>query len=229
MNKKLYDIIEINSRLFPLIRTNVYFTDCGYSPSEIYENEMDELERAGQGEVVSKFWDYIQEHEENYINTVIIPSIQDTISFIFKELDYLNLGIKEFKYTGFEATNDPYGDWINYQLIVDDNFTSELIKQLGLLDQGKLKKELKERYQSRDGFISFTACELEEFKEEISNGNTREISAGLLFLLENSNESIYNDVTEEFQECICNYNDPIQVVDDGKLADQLSISLNLLN
>jgi len=190
------------------------------SSDVVFENDMDELERYGYGDLVTEFWDALDFNE--YKNEIVMKAIKETFVVIERDLKDLDIGIIGVelekivspKFYNFE------GDELEFSLIVEDEFLEKLNKKVQSSSLKELEDRLKEQFTSRDGFISYTANNLKEFEENLLQGNMQEVGFAIFWLLRDNSE----DYQESLYEAMYQYNDPIAVLTDQKLIDRLSLA-----
>ena len=121
-----------------------------------------------------KFKTKMMEVAQEIINDEVLPNLKD-----------LKLGIIGLKVSGLNSPKyyNFSTDQLDLDLKVTEGFYERLVKRVAKCDQVALAKFLKDNFTSYDGFMSWTANNIEEMTEEIAKGRIQEVSAFLTFLV----------------------------------------------
>lgn len=176
--------IKLTSDLVPIAFVGMYDgqpSDIGnyFYDSDFFEDNEDSFN-----------WDVF--NREKWIDFIFNNSIEFINAGLFvKEINKLGIGINsiEFikihspKYYNFET------DELYFDLIVNDNFNSEIIHYVNKMDSNQQKmfsEFLNKKYSSRDGFCSFTPNNIIDLVSTIENeseGYEQSISAIFSWIL----------------------------------------------
>jgi hypothetical protein len=193
---------KLTSSLLPIVRVGTYdgqtcdvnrFIDSYNIDEDFSEGHVDfDAEGFWDKFDNSKFVTEIRKRASGYINDEIKPFLVD---LGFGITDVVVHDIVSPKYYNFST------DELYFDLIVDEDFTENLAQKVeNEFYDSSLTKFLKDNYTSYDGFLSFTANNLDGLIEGIREGDVREISAFLTwYFLENFEGFHWEDcVYEDF-------------------------------
>lgn len=184
--------LELTSSLFPIVQVGSYngqtcdvdrFIDS-YSIDEDFAEGYSDLDSEGFWDKFdnSKFKAEILKRAADYIQNEIKPFLVDLKIGI---TDVVVHDIVSPKYYNFNT------DELYFDLIVEDDFSEKLAEKVeSEFYNEDLAKFLKDNYTSYDGFMSFTANNLDGLIEGIKEGDVREISAFLSWYFINNFEGI---------------------------------------
>lgn len=176
-------ILKTNTHLLPIIHVGSYSGDICDPYNLISDDEINQDFKEGyvnydaemywdKGFKMDLFWDDVQKVASNYIDS-IMPYIKE-----------LKLGIKSIN-IGAVYSPKEYNfetDSLDLGIAVNDNFYKNLVKVINKMSVDKkteLDLYLRKKYTSRDGFISFTANNIEGLIEKIKAEESRETSVFL--------------------------------------------------
>lgn len=213
-SKKLYKTIELNSNILPIVNVGTYGSLL--DASEVFENDLYELEQNKHGDLVEEFWDHFD--FDKYKTNIIMQAVEATRYDILKVFQSLDLGIVGVEFEGIDSP-DSYNyrnDQLDYSLIVEDGFIQKLNNKLYTIDLVKFNEYLKENFTSYDGFHSLTANNTLDLQREINlyDGDRvgfQEIGAFITYLIDNED---LKDLQETFLENIYQFNDLLETIKD---------------
>lgn len=180
----------LNTNLFPIISVGMYYT--AIDPSEIFDNySIDEDLENGEINYSSEFfWD-------NFDNVKYVKSIE-RIARNFLDGEHEVDGIKVTIECG-EIYSPKYYNFETDQIVLNVDFDKGKVMRYAHEKNEEFNEFLKENYSSRDGFISFTANNYNDWLDDFKSDDDRSIGAVLTFLFrdEEMQNRFYDDCYSE--------------------------------
>jgi len=181
--------IKINSNLFPIISVAMYGTILAsenmfddYQINEDFENGDFDMN-------AEDYWD-------KFNNNKYVKEVQNiAATYLDGEIETEEFGISIDVECG-EIYSPKYYNFANDEIDLTVSYNKSIILSAAKKNKEQFNQFLKENFSSYDGFISHTANNFEEWKQDFKEDNVQSIGAVLTFLFQgefvgNQEEFIY--------------------------------------